>query len=174
MAKGQKIAVLKKKSGYTAIAAVAAINIAGEVVASELAMTSIKKENFDLFLAKLHRIYRGEPVSIYLDNLNMHYNEEVVEKAHQYSFDLVYSPAYSSEWNPIERLWTYSKKGLRKKCLLTTDYSNEREIQALVTECINSVPSSFMHNNVLSCVRSMRDELAKLGYRPHSAKASSQ
>jgi hypothetical protein len=46
MAKGQKITTMKKRAGFSAIAAIAGINIAGEVVAHHLAEKSIKKEEF--------------------------------------------------------------------------------------------------------------------------------
>lgn len=77
MAQGQKIAVLKRKSGYSAIAAVAAINVAGELVAYHLSETSIKRDDFLIFLKKLKKSYKHEDATIYLDNLRMHYNSEV-------------------------------------------------------------------------------------------------
>ena len=59
MAKGQKIAVSKKKAGYSAIAIVTAIDKAGHVVAHELADGAIRIPDFKRFLRNLHRVYRG-------------------------------------------------------------------------------------------------------------------
>ena len=103
---------------------VAGINIKGEVVAIEMTETSIKEKEFTLFIKSIHRRYRGEGVCVYLDNLRLHYNRNIKLLADSYAIDFIYAPAYSSEWNPVERIWSLAKAVFRKKCLLHSDYSS--------------------------------------------------
>jgi len=50
------------------------------------------------FLKKLHNFYKGEEVTLYLDNLKMHYNHDVVDQAHSFGFEMIYAPIISSEF----------------------------------------------------------------------------
>ena len=155
----------KTKVSYKAIAILAAINKAGEVVALLMNEKSIKRDQFLTFLKKLHRVYKGEAVTLYLDNLKMHYNPDVKNRAHEYNFELIYAPIYTSPYMPIERLWLFGKFSFRKRCLLDADYSNQKSIEKLIEECVLNVSSVTMRKKVLSCIEEMKKELVRLEYR---------
>ena len=57
---------------------------------------------------------------VVLDNLAAHKNKRVVELFGDHGIDLLYTPPYSPEWNPIEWAWSKVKNHLRKaaaRCL---------------------------------------------------------
>jgi transposase len=83
---------------------------------------SIKTEHFIQFLKSLFRIYKGLPFSIYLDNLSVHKNPGARQLCEDNNCQLLLSPPYSSQLNPIERLWAFAKAPFRKRCLLECDF----------------------------------------------------
>lgn len=52
-----------------------------------------------------------------LDNLSVHQAKRVRDFAQSRNFELVYNDVYSSEYNPIERLFAITNSIVRKKLL---------------------------------------------------------
>ena len=69
-----------------------------------------------------------KPCAIYLDNLRAHHTKEVSENAFYNYQELLFAPAYSSELNPIEGLWLWSKPKFRKAVIRVSDYKDNRAI----------------------------------------------
>lgn len=51
---------------------------------------------------------------VILDNLAAHKNKEVVKLFEEHGVELLYTPPYSPEWNPIEWAWSKIKTYLRQ------------------------------------------------------------
>lgn len=45
-----------------------------------------------------------------MDNLWLHKNSDLIAYAGRKNIQFVYNAIYSSEYNPIERLWAFAKK----------------------------------------------------------------
>jgi transposase len=103
--------ILKPKIGFKAIAVVGAIDLKGKVRTICTYDYSINVEKFIQFLQEL-RIMKDASIKIYifLDNLRVHYSLKVREYCRENMIELVFNAAYSSEYNPIERLWALSKR----------------------------------------------------------------
>lgn len=96
-------------------------------------------------------------IYIFLDNLRVHYSLRVREYCRENKIELVFNAAYSSEYNPIERLWALSKRIFRLKLAATNDHS-QANVKKFVLESILEVPSRPIYHHVMKCIRRMRDE----------------
>ena len=65
--------------------------------------------HFEDFLIGLKQKCQGKKVIIVLDNLRIHYAKKLLY-IYDARFKLMYLPTYSSELNPIERLWSLLKR----------------------------------------------------------------
>ena len=99
----------KKTLGFKAIAVAAAVDMTGKVVAHLVTDHSIDKYKFAAFLDQVNAFTRGRQCVMLVDNLSVHYTDLVKRTAQRYRISLVYNGTYSSEFNPIERLWAWSK-----------------------------------------------------------------
>ena len=127
---------------------VAAINVAGEVVAVHMADGSIDRVEFKKFLGKIFRKYGGERVNIYLDNLNVHKGDEIKSYCEDNNAELLFGPTYSSHLNPIERLWAFAKGPWRKRCVMECDFANRSQVKSMILQCIDEAPTSGIEKKV--------------------------
>ena len=65
--------------------------------------------HFEDFLIGLNQKCQGRRVLIVLDNLRIHYAKKI-QYIYDKGFKVMYLPTYSSELNPIERLWSLLKR----------------------------------------------------------------
>ena len=65
--------------------------------------------HFETFLIGLKQKCQGKKVIIVLDNLRIHNAKKLLYICDQ-RFKVMYLPTYSSELNPIERLWSLLKR----------------------------------------------------------------
>ena len=65
--------------------------------------------HFEDFLIGLKQKSQGRRVLIVLDNLRIHYAKKI-QYIYDKVFKVMYLPTYSSELNPIERLWSLLKR----------------------------------------------------------------
>ena len=70
---------------------------------------SIGKPEFKELLRDIWSAVNGKPCYVFLDNLHMHHSKEVLEYATSLEISLLFNAPMSSELNPIERLWAWSK-----------------------------------------------------------------
>ena len=78
---------------------------------------SLDKFRFIEFLGKIRKIYGSQTVAVYLDNASFHKAKVVKEFAEKNNLELVFSPAYSPEFQPSESLIGYLKQYIKKKRL---------------------------------------------------------
>jgi transposase len=83
---------------------------------------------------------------------------------------LIYNGSYSSELNPIERLWAWSKHKFRRDMITTANYDDVDAIQRLIIESIDAVKPSSLQAHIRTCLRMMKDYNANIQanhYYPH-------
>lgn len=101
-------------------------------------------------------------MKVFLDNLRLHHSRDFVEYAKQIRMDLIFNASYSSEVNPIERLWAFSKRLFSYEVVAESDWKNQGEIDALVRYCILKVDSDCMRKHVQYCYLRMVTELNQI------------
>ena len=74
-------------------------------------------EHFETFLLGLKKKCEGRRTLIILDNLKIHYAKKL-NPLYSKHFKPMFLPPYSSELNPIERLWAVLKQRWRKSLVL--------------------------------------------------------
>ena len=114
----------KAKIGFRAIAVVAAINMSGRVVTLLIKEKSIITDDFVDFLNKLRNKMRRAKTFIFLDNLRIHHTHIIASKSRDNNQVLLFNAAYSSQLNPIERLWAVSKRQFVKDCVTDADFKH--------------------------------------------------
>ena len=106
----------KKKLSFKAIAVAAAINMDGQVVALHVIDGAIDTQAFVLFLYKVGEYLQGRKGVMLVDNLSVHYTYAAKNAATKNKIEMVYNGIYSSEFNPIERLWAWAKARFTRRC----------------------------------------------------------
>ena len=144
--------VPKEKLGFQAIAVVAAIDMKGRVVTMVVKEKSINIGSFIEFLIKLGKRMDGRKTYVLVDNLNIHYNQAVIQKAREHNLVLIYNATYSSHLNPIERLWALSKRQFIKDCVTDANFANQAEVEAFVSKCILTANRETLEKHVFVCL----------------------
>jgi transposase len=152
----------KAKIGFRAIAVVAAINLQGRVVALLLREGSICTSDFVDFLRNLKSRMRGEKTYVFLDNLRIHHTLIIASKAQANNQVLIFNASYSSQLNPIERLWAIAKRQFVKDCVTDVDFKQQEEIKAFVKKNILEASPETLEKHVFACLKLMQNDLLKL------------
>jgi len=100
----------KKKTSFKAVAVLGAISVEGELVAYVLREGSIQLDDLKKMANKIKSKYKRRRVVMFLDNLPLHHTKAFKEHTSAYKQQLVFNAGYSSELNPIERLWALAKR----------------------------------------------------------------
>ena len=114
--------IKRKKLSFKAIAVAAAIDMNGAVIAIHLKDHSIDGVAYCQFLDKVAAHTKGAPCTMLVDNLRVHRTHAVCALAAKHKISLLYNGIYSSEYNPIERLWAWTKQRFTKRCIGNVPY----------------------------------------------------
>ena len=82
------------------------------------------QEHFMNFLKKIRQVHNDRKIYLLVDNLSVHRTKNVKAKADELDIELIFNPIYSSEYNPIERLWLLSKRTFSAACINGASYHN--------------------------------------------------
>lgn len=99
----------KNQLSFKAVAVAGAIDIDGRVIGLRTCEGSIGKSEFKTLLTDISSSVGGKKCYVFLDNLWMHHSKEIKDFAASKRIDLIFNAPMSSELNPIERLWAWSK-----------------------------------------------------------------
>ena len=122
-AQKEPVLLQKKTIGFKAIAVAAAIDCEGRVVAHRVVDGAIDNLEFQRFLIEVSlRFSHRRKVLMLVDNLPVHKMLVVKERAKSLNIELVFNGTYSSTFNPIERLWAWSKQRFSKRCVEGAPY----------------------------------------------------
>jgi len=147
--------VARKKLGFEAVAVVGIIDRDGEVVHVMTRPKSIKTEDFNEFMRDFKEKIGTRKSIVFLDNLNFHRNKRVVSYCKESEINLIYNGTYSSEFMPIERLWSFAKRNFSRELLNGVNFKNSRTIHSLVRKSIDDVPSSHLKKHIQTCIHRM-------------------
>ena len=150
----------RNQISFEAVAVVGAINVRGELVATLARQKSIDQFDFIAFLEHLRDRVPGE-VQLYVvvDNLRVHRTLQVSEACVRLGVELVFNAPYSSEFNPIERCWAYSKRAFATDCLVITNFRSKPFLIKRVLKSMDDVLSASIEKHVRRCMHEMREWL---------------
>ena len=101
----------KAKLSFKAVAVVAAVDTNGEVIGVTLNPKSIRAESFREFLDKCAQHVKKRKTYMFLDNLHLHHNKEIIAYAKQRKLHFLWNAPYSPVYNGgVEGLWAYAKR----------------------------------------------------------------
>jgi len=75
-----------------------------------------------------------------LDNLKLHYNKTFTTTCATNNHHLIYNAIYSSELNPIERLWALAKRDFGRHLVADSNFKSQAEVRAFVEMSLIKVP----------------------------------
>ena len=105
----ERVVVQKKKAGFKAIAVAAAIDMDGKIAGLHICDHSIDRFSYVKFLEDVHKNNDNKDCIMLVDNLAVHRTKLVRDYAASHGIELLFNGTYSSNYNPIERLWAWSK-----------------------------------------------------------------
>jgi len=74
------------------------------------AAKSIKSEELKQVFTQIKRRFSRKSKYVFLDNLKLHHAQHIKAFARSLNLHLIFNASYSSEYNPIERLWAFAKR----------------------------------------------------------------
>jgi len=122
----------RKKLGFEAVAVVGIIDRHGEVVHVMTRPRSIRTDDFNEFMHEFKEKIGSVKSIVFLDNLNFHRSKKVVSYCKEVEINLIYNGTYSSEYMPIERLWSFAKRNFSRELITCKNFKNSRIIHNLV------------------------------------------
>ena len=117
---------------------------------------SITKADFHTFLYEFKQKVGQQSCKLFLDNLSFHRSLSVKTYCDDNAIDLIYNGISSSEFMPIERLWSFAKRNFSRELITTTNYKDERVIHKLIQSAIDEVPPSYISKHVQTCLQRMK------------------
>ena len=149
------VLIKKQKIGFKAVAVAAAIDVQGRVVAKHIVDGAIDGDSFMVFLDQMHLHTRGARCKLLVDNLSVHRKPCVKRHAEKLHIELLYNATYSSTYNPIERIWAWSKQRFTKICVAGAPYHNQARMRRIVAEILEQDYSSGLRKHIASCLKNM-------------------
>jgi transposase len=114
------------------------------IVAWKLYKKSINGESFVSFLDHLDKNYM-DGKTLVMDNLSVHHMTKVKELLKSMKTEAKYIPPYSPELNPIEEMFSWLKRSVRKK-IITIEEDLKMELTHLIEE-INQTGLHMYYNH---------------------------
>jgi transposase len=152
-AKNSEEAVIgKDKFGFACVAVVAAIDVNGKLVSLVTSRKSIKEPEFKKMLKNIQKNMGRRKVYIFLDNLRLHHMKNIKAEARRRNQELVFNASYSSEFNPVERLWALAKHRFSRDIVTESTWKSQAEIEAIVVRSLLMVPELHLAKHVNSCI----------------------
>ena len=103
--------VERKRLAFKSIGVVAGIDGKGQVHGLTVVDGAILGEHFITFLGKIRKAHpKAGTITLFIDNLAMHHMKAVKRFAEEKDINLLFNAIYSSEYNPVERLWLFAKR----------------------------------------------------------------
>jgi len=99
------------------VAVVAASDFEGNIFAIHIEPKYISAQDFKVFMRKLRDHERGRHTKVLLDNLNIHRRKDVLKLASRYNQEFIFNASYSSEFNPIEIAWSWTKQKFAREMI---------------------------------------------------------
>ena len=75
---------------------------------------ALNKGSFEEFIRNYIIPLATKPYTLIMDNLSIHKNKACLELLKKHQIEVIFQPPYSPEYNPIEFVWGWVKKSLRR------------------------------------------------------------
>ena len=72
---------------------------------------------------------------------------------------LFFNASYSSNLNPIERLWAFAKRKFIKDCVTDADFRMQEEVKALLKKSILDASYKTVEKRIYSCLKLMKSDV---------------
>jgi hypothetical protein len=92
----------------------------------------------------------------FLDNLSFHNSRVVLERSRKNKQEFIFNAAYSSVYNPIERLLAIAKHQFARDIIKEANYKDNEQIKALVMKSILQASDSTLEMHIFACLRLMK------------------
>ena len=79
----------------------------------------------------------------------------VLDRARKNKQEFIFNAAYSSVYNPIERLWAIVKRQFARDLITEANYKDKEQIKSLVMKSILQASESMLAKHVFACFRLM-------------------
>ena len=152
----EAVVIKKDKLAFKAVAVAAAIDCKGVVVAKRVVDGAIDSDQFIIFLEELADYTGNSKCLLLVDNLPVHRTGPVVRYAESKQIELLYNATYSSTFNPIERLWAWSKQRFSRMCIDGAPYHNQGQMRRLVSQVVSEDYTVGLRKHIDSCLKNMQ------------------
>ena len=150
----------RNKIAFEAVAVVAAVDAAGKLVQPLCRPTAIDQHDFADWLTMLRGNYdHGKTLYVLVDNLGVHKTKKVREHCQHLDVVLIFNGAYSSAFNPVERLWALGKRSFVRNCLTAENFKDKGRVQEMVVDSLCTASTHTMARHVRRCLHDMREWL---------------
>jgi transposase len=113
-----------------------------DIKTSKLILTQEARGNSQTMIKHLEVVRANYPMDkkliIFTDNASWHKTKIVTEFCEENNIELWFTPPYSPEFNPIERVWSFMKSIVKKEIFLTA-----KQFKSFVTKLFNSVQIDY-------------------------------
>ena len=123
---------------------------------------SICTSDFVDFLRNLKSKMKGQKTFVFLDILRIHHTLMIAFKARANNQVLIFNASYSSQMNPIERLWAVAKRQFFKDCVNDVDFKLQEKVKAFFKKSILEASPDTLEKHVYACLKLMKNDLKKL------------
>jgi transposase len=151
-----------QRVNFKAIAAVASIDTDGKVVSAMTFDHSVNKHQFIEYLKQLRADAGHGTFTLCLDNMRAHHSHLVREYCESNGIKLLFTPPYSSEYAPIERLWALAKVIFRRELLQDDKHKLKQcQVRKLVELSIDQSSQKALASHVQRCRTRMEEWLTE-------------
>ena len=131
---GMKLPMIKERG--PSITVIGAISHERGLIHSEVFKENNTKELFLNFMIGLKEKCQGRRVVVVMDNLRIHH-AKVLNDVYDHFFKEMFLPPYSSELNPIERLWSVLKRKWTQHLYhFTEELSSQRKLRNVTKKTV--------------------------------------
>jgi hypothetical protein len=113
------------------------------IAKSGKSFSSIEKSmvNGDIFSSFIQTLPFSSNTILLMDNASIHKTKQFKEIVASKGFEVIYTPPYSPEFNPIELVF-----GIIKKKFYKSRYNNDNQLPNIIQNCVCSVDSTIIRN----------------------------
>ena len=153
---GAEAVVYKRQLHFPVVACVGAIDQHGSLVQLSTFEKSVNKDKFIQFLEELSQKVDLQEALMFLDNLSVHHSLVVKDWAAAHGLELLFNAPYSSEFNPIELLWAFSKRSFYDDEAVVQASWRYQQVRQQVVQHVEAVPKEHVAKAVAHILKKMR------------------
>ena len=113
-----------------------------DIQTSKLILTQEARGNSQTMVKHLEVVRANYPTQkkliIFTDNASWHKTKIVKDYCEEHNIELWFTPPYSPEFNPIERVWSFMKSIVKKEIFLTA-----AQFKSYVTKIFKSIQTDY-------------------------------